>query len=498
MQNWSSDPLAEFFRSLRQTARDLILGRDTTAAIVRFLIYGALIAFYWLALVVRFDFPGELPAAWVQDLPPAVFLIFNITATFLHPDVLLHLLPVIIGSAAGLFLGGVYLSDLFELESLWIGMKYLLGALFGLSYPRLRIDRGDVDTLTPTSPIKRIGGPGYIQTNLGYAAIFEDREGKPRVYALSRINDGSQLDDGVDTRQRRRTQSTYFIEGFEQLRDVIDLRDRLAQVDEIRAETRDGVDVIARDAQMLFRVFTNVEERSLEDPYPYSEESLRRLVYGRTVTRSGLPAPEQVLTRILEQEIRSFVSRYSLEDFLAMQPYAEDTGSSTSQRPIVGEPSDQQFQITRRELTDRFHTDELKSRLKDRGLALAWVGVGTWEIGGPEPVKQEAYVAPEKTLLQAWRNYQRLQLYRSPAYLQRQHSSRFQERITEIPQAWIKVWQSGELPREHRCYELLALLLSQIKNLKRSDAPLTSEHTHNLHRIEQHIEGLVQPDVLGG
>lgn len=497
MQTWSSDPLEEFVGSLRQTIRELLLGRDTTAAIVRFLIWGAFVAFYWLALVVRFDFPGELPAAWVQDLPPAVFVFFNIIATFLHPEVLLHLLPVIIGSIAGIFLGGIYLSDLFELESIWIGIKYLLGALFGLSYPRLRIDRGDVDTLHPSNPIKRIGGPGYIQTHLGYAAVFEDRSGKPRVYALKGIGEGQQSQNGDDERSRPR-QSTYFIEGFEQLRDVVDLRDRLARVDAIRTETRDGVEMVAHDAQMLFRVYTDVEARSLEDPYPYSEESLRRLVYGRAVTESGLPAPEEVLKRTLKQELQSFVSRYTLEEFFSMQPGAEVGTPAGQGRPAVRTQVDQQFRIARRELTERFHTPELRTRLKDRGLALAWVGVGAWEIGGPDPKRDDAFVAPGQTLLDTWRNYQRLQLYRSPDFLGRQRVTRFQERITEIPRAWLQVWQSGELPREHRCYELLTVLLKQLNSLKRSDISQASEHVQNLRRIENHLESLIQPDVLGG
>jgi hypothetical protein len=497
MQTWSSDPLEEFVSSLRQTIRELLLGRDTTAAIVRFLIWGAFVAFYWLALVVRFDFPGELPAAWVQDLPPAVFVFFNIIATFLHPEVLLHLLPVIVGSIAGIFLGGVYLSDLFELESIWIGIKYLLGALFGLSYPRLRIDRGDVDTLHPSNPIKRIGGPGYIQTHLGYAAVFEDRSGKPRVYALRGIGESQQSQNGDDERSSPR-QSTYFIEGFEQLRDVVDLRDRLARVDAIRTETRDGVEMIAHDAQMLFRVYTDVEARSLEDPYPYSEESLRRLAYGRAVTESGLPAPEEVLKRTLEQELQSFVSRYTLEEFFSMQPGAEGVAPAGHGRPAMRTQVDQQFRIARRELTERFHTPELRTRLKDRGLALAWVGVGAWVIGGPGPKRDDAFVAPGQTLLDTWRNYQRLQLYRSPDFLGRQRVTRFQERITEIPRAWLQVWQSGELPREHRCYELLTVLLKQLNALKRSDVSRASEHAQNLRRIEKHLESLIQPDVLGG
>jgi hypothetical protein len=498
MQTWSSDPLDEFISSLRQTIRELLLGRDTTAAVVRFLIWGAFVAFYWLALVVRFDFPGELPAAWVQDLPPAVFVFFNIIATFLHPEVLLHLLPVIVGSIAGIFLGGIYISDLFELESIWIGIKYLLGALFGLSYPRLRIDRGDVDTLHPSNPIKRIGGPGYIQTHLGYAAVFEDRTGKPRVYALSGVEGGPESQNGDGSRSKQRKQSTYFIEGFEQLRDVIDLRDRLTRVDAIRTETLDGVEMIARDAQMLFRVYADIDERSLEDPYPYSEESLRRLVYGRAVTESGLPAPEEVLKRTLEGELQSFVSRYTLEEFLSMQAGDEGVGFSEPGRPAMRTPVDQQFQIARRELTERFHTPELKSRLKDRGLALAWVGVGAWEIGGADPIRDDAYVAPGQTLLDTWRSYQRLQLYRSADFLQRQRVIRFQDRITEVPRTWLQVWQSGELPREHRCYELLTVLRKQLNSLKRSNESQAADHGLSLRRILEHLETLIQPDVLGG
>jgi hypothetical protein len=295
-----------------------------------------------------------------------------------------------------------------------------------------------------------------------------------------------------------RPQSTYFIEGFEQLRDVIDLRDRLAQVKAIEAETRDGLEMIARDAQMLFRVFAEGDARSLDDPYPYSEESLRRLVYGRAVTSAGLPAPESVLKGILEQELKSFVARYSLEEFLSMEPGSEVQGQTAGETPSGAPALDQQFQIARRELTERFHTPELKARLKDRGLALAWVGVGAWEIGGHSAGGSDAYLTPEKTLLDTWRNYQRLRLYRSAAFLQRQRLNRFHDRLTEVPRAWLRVWRSGELPRTHRCYELLALLLRQIKALKSVEDETSSEHAENLHRLEGHLEQLLQPDVLGG
>lgn len=496
MQNWSSSPVDEFISAMRNTARDLLLGRDTTAAIVRFLIWGAFLAFYWLALVVRFDFPGELPASWMQDMPAVLFLLLNITATFFHPDVLLHLLPVILGSLAGLFLGGVYLSDLFELESLWIGIKYLLGAQFGLSYPRLKIDRGDVDRLDPSNPIKRIGGPGYIQAHLGYAAVFEDREGKPRVYALAQRGGQRAADDPEGGDAQQRAQSTYFIAGFERLRDVIDLRDRLAQVDEIHTETRDGVELVARDAQMLFRVFSDTDERSLDDPYPYDEQSLRRLVYGRPVLDSGLPAPESLLARIVEEEVQSFVARYSLEEFLALQPHPnlEQNGGE----PYTGTSAvpDPRFQITRRELTDRFHTQELQARLKDHGMALAWVGVGAWELGGGSDSENQPGAG--KTLLETWRNYQRLQLYSSPEYLNRQKTLRFQERVTEIPRLMLSVWHSGKLPHEHRCYELLAQLLRQLSSMQQSDQTLSSSSRQNLLRLEEHLERLVKPDVLGG
>jgi len=138
-----------------------MLGRDITAAIVRLLLLAGSLAFAWLLLVVSFNFPGQVPYFWLENLPPLTYPLLNVLSTFFHPDVLLHMLPLTAGMLASLIIAAAYLADLFELESVWIAFSYLLGAIFGLSYPRLRIDRSDVSSLDPSNPLKRIGGPGF-------------------------------------------------------------------------------------------------------------------------------------------------------------------------------------------------------------------------------------------------------------------------------------------------------------------------------------------------
>ena len=479
MDAWTTDHPSDLVRTFGRSIVELILGRDITAAIVRLLLLAGSLAFAWLLLVVSFNFPGQVPYFWLENLPPLTYPLLNVLSTFFHPDVLLHMLPLTAGMLASLIIAAAYLADLFELESVWIAFSYLLGAIFGLSYPRLRIDRSDVSSLDPSNPLKRIGGPGFIRIHLGFAAVFEDRQGRPKVYALS--------SPGADSSSHEPTQSTFFIEGFERLRDVVDLRDRLAKVDLIRAETAEGVRIYARDAQMLFRICAGEQERSLANPYPYTEEAVRRLVYGRPVVNGKPPAPETILAEVLEREIREFVSQHTLEEILALQPYR--MGEAAVQRATQAS-----FQIPRRELTARFHTPEVRARLRDKGLELAWVGVGTWDL--QDPVGQERN--PGEALITTWRNFHRLQLFRDPEYIARQQNLRYQDRLFEIPQAWVRTWGSPDFPGAHRDFALLSLIREQLRSMhKRIGMDLEPGIRQGLESVRSLLETLVEPRVFG-
>ena len=495
MKSSASDRLLEISRATARSAVQLILGRDLTASMIRLFLTGTFFTLFWLVLIVAFDFPGQIPFLLLQSLPPFLYPILNIVTTFLNPQVLLYLIPILFGLSIGIILSSRYLAGLFELDSLWIGIRYLLASFFGWNYPRLKIDRGDIDQLNPTNPIKRIGGPGFIQTHLGYAATSEAIDGTPMVYGLA-MDEIDPARTEVDSSTPTRARSTYFIQGFERLRGVVDLRDRLVKVDEIRAATRDGVLAYARDAQMLFRVYSAEKERSLKSPYPFTEESVRRLVYGQPVVEGKRRSPDQALAYVLRHEMIDFIARHTLEEFLALQPYRSTVKQQTEQGTAI--ENFKNVHIPRRELTEHFHTEVLRERLRKQGLELVWVGVGTWEI--PVSIQKDAggQFSPGYTLMTTWRDHQRVQLYRLPEYIERQRTLRNREVASELLQSWIQTWRHGDLPVEHRSYELLATIFNQLQRMeKRLEIDTGGECKPELQRALEYIKGMLEPKILG-
>ncbi|HEY43348.1 MAG TPA: hypothetical protein G4O11_05130 [Anaerolineae bacterium] len=457
--------------SLIRPLFDLLFGRNRTGAGFRLVLMGASFVVYWFALVWLAGFPGDIPVDWQERLPSFAYIVINTIAPFFHPQVLIHLLPVMVAILTGLFIGSLYLTDLFELDSFWIAASYLFGSLFGLGYPRLSINRGDLNELEALhthNPLLRIGGPGYVVVHLGYAAVFETEDGIPKVYGSS-----TNVHETAGP----------FIEGFERIRGVIDLRDQLGKVNEVRAVTRDGIEVYARDAQILFRVYGGDQQRSLQNPYPYTKEGIRRLIYGQAVKHEGQSNWVELLPEIVSREIRSFVSHHTIQEFLALQPsrsLAEGEPVQDSAEPSTSYGS--LIQIPRRQLTEHFHTEELKQRLKDQGLELAWVGVGTWEVRDDQPSSAPGETGPAKTLTATWRDLQRATLYSSTDYQAREHDRRLRERTAEGVQEIIRTWRHGELPKPYRCFETLFNLQQQMELM--------------LHQLESEKDLKPPPDIV--
>jgi hypothetical protein len=341
------------------TVIDRVLSRGLSGAATRLLLVVVPFGLAWFLLTVLVDPAASPTPAWVASLRFPLDLLAGILTSLFAPSVLLHLLPVAAGGWLGMRLAAHYLDDVYALGSVRMAGRYLRSAIFGVGYDTLVVSSGDAKHLDWTSTLLRIGGPGWLSVHLGFAAAFETLEGHPRVYGPA---------------PRR------FLHGFERLRDVVDLRDQLRRVDEARAVTRDGVEVQARDAQMVFRVHSGNQPRNLSDPYPYTDEAIRRLVYGQPVAATGQRKWSDALPGLVQREITRFISDLTLEDFLAMQPEPE--------RLLHGD-----LHIPRQELTDHFRTDTLRHRLQDTGLELDWVGVGTWEIRGAGRVRADELVA---------------------------------------------------------------------------------------------------------
>lgn len=447
------------------------LGRDAAAPVVRFVLLWGSFGLYWVILVVVAGLQASPLPGWLDWLPFPFNLLVQTASMFFAPRVLIGLLPVSLGLWLGFRVAAGYLADLYDLEKPAIASRYLWPSLFGLdyvSYPRLDVATGDLDMLDQDNPLVAIGGPGHLRIHLGHAAVFEGVDGRPRVYGPTQLQ---------------------FIQGFERLRDVIDLRDQAARVDVVRAMTRDGIEVFARDAQMVFRVFRGRgRQRTLEDPYPYDEASARRLVYAQPVNEQGHSRWTESLPERVRREIQRFVSELTLEEFLALRP-------QPSSADVRGA-----FHIPREALTSRFHTPEAIARLKEAGLELDWVGVGTWEVRDPLS-RSEAALSVSQALITGWREKERLELYASPEYLERQHARGYREYasglLTEIIEAW-KGDGGGQDPQAAclqvltRMHERLTKMHEEIENDPQARPPL------ELEQAIRHIETLVSPHWLGG
>ncbi len=458
--------------SLPRVARWLenrILGRDAAAPVVRFVLVWGSFGLFWVLLVLHTGLHLPPLPGWLGWLPFPFDALVQTGSMFFAPRVLVHLLPVGFGLWLGFRVAALYLADLYDLENPAIASRYLWPSLFGLdpvSYPRLDVGASDLEQVAADHPLVVFGGPGYARIHLGYAAVFEGIDGRPKVYGPSPLQ---------------------FIHGFERLRDVVDLRDQVARVDVVRAMTRDGIEVRAREAQMVFRVYRGRRrERTLENPYPFDEASVRRLVYATPVDESGRGRWTEALPDRLRQEIQRFVAERTLEEFLALRP---QTPPAEDRRA---------FHIPRRALTARFHTPEAVERLKQDGLELDWVGVGTWEVLDRPGDSGDTSIG--QTLIRGWRDRERLALYTSPHYLERQQARGYRDYAAALLTEWIEAWEGeGGQDIQAACLVLLSRMREQfermheeLENDPQARTPL------GMDEALRHLSALISPHWLGG
>jgi hypothetical protein len=433
----------------------MLLDRGRSGGRARLVLILALVGIYWSLVTLVLDYPPLIPAETLGQFPLLIAILLDVGTSFVHPQVLASVAPVGLAGLLALHLGAAYLTALFELESTRIAYHYLLGAVFGLSYPVLTIDRGRVEALDQANPLVRIGGPGYLNLHLGFAAVFETLEGQPRIYG--------------PTHQR----SEFFIQGFERLREVIDLRDQFRQLDEVRTVTKDGIVVHARDVQIVFRAYGG-EPRTAGSPLPVETRSVLSLAYGGQVSESGPSHWTDTLPELARQELKAFVAARSLEEFLALPQPASDPGR----------PRRTQVHIPRRELTESFHSPARRARLKDLGLELVWLGVGTWEVRDDQLPATDLEVAAGHTLTGVARDALRARRLAAPDHLARHHQLQAFALTQDVIEEVLAAWGNGRPPGRADLSGLLDRLRRRLIDLK--------SRVEDQHRIDPASEEVLE------
>jgi len=462
----------EFSQTWTQRLLARFLARDAAGATRRLIVIAAIVLTYWLILALVLEFPERPASTALTALPFPVDVLLDFSLSLFTPQVLTHVLPVLAGLYLGIQVASHYLTDLVELHPASKASRYLISSIFGLSYCALEISGDEQTDLDETHPMVRIGGPGLLTVHLGFAAVWESIDGFPHIIGPAKNR---------------------FVQGFERLRDIVDLRDQLGKVDEVRAVTRDGIEVYARDAQMMFRVYGADLPRNLQSPYPYDDNAVRKLAYGRAVSSKGPRPWSEMLADLVRDEIRSFVAGLTVDEFLALQPRVM-LGQKTD-KAGHGEP--QTIHIPRRHLTERFHIPQTRRRLQEQGLELAWVGVGTWEIRDP-PSPSPLEAGPGETIVTTWRDLQRARLYRNPEYLQRQRDFAYQAYTGRLFREYVGIWESEEGDYPTRCWLLLAAgFLRHLQDMQRilTSSPQT-QIPLDFQAAVEHVRTLVKPDSI--
>jgi hypothetical protein len=267
-------------------------------------------------------------------------------------DIFRHVLAAVIPAIMAVHIATQYLSDIFELEAAGIAFRFIMRAAFGVIWHRINIKEGEVAQEDLDSPILRIGGPGRVRVNLENVAVFERITGETHLI-------------GPTVKRRNKMD---FLQSFERLREVIDLRDQFPKLSEVQildGRTRDGIRIFARDIKYSFSVLRADPGSSPDpkNPLSYSEAGLKRLVY----ERGRGPVRDEMWTMI-RLELRNFIASLTLSEFLA-QAVLPDAVPNQGESIIFH---------SRPELTQRFYGEAFRLKATRSGLQLHMIDVGTW------------------------------------------------------------------------------------------------------------------------
>ena len=230
--------------------------------------------------------------------------------------------------------GAAYVQDIYMLPRYVDGLHYVISSMFSLLYPKLKIDEGEKKI--PDGEINlldAIGGPGHVLIQPGHAVMFRNLR-QPSKVSMSKA---------------------YFMLPFETIGQIANLDDQHGHLDELKTITKDGIMVTLKDIEFRFRIRTNVNNRSLNAPYPYSEKSFLQMAYNLTVTNEGIKPWHKTVQGKVLGAIQLYINSHEIDYLTAPK----------------GENQDPRGNL-KMELFNR----GIKASLKAVGAELIWIDVG--------------------------------------------------------------------------------------------------------------------------
>jgi hypothetical protein len=249
--------------------------------------------------------------------------------------------PVLLGIL--LVIGARYEQLGYQIDSFWAALNDLLANLGLGSYPALVVSdgkaqiRADEDNL-----VARIGGPGFVIVQPGNAALVESLDGSIRVLGPGR----------------------HYLNRLQTLKEYVSLEEREAGIDKLTATTKDGIEVNVRDIRYRYRLASvkfpeDGSTRSMQDPYPFSDEAVIQMTYNRNVTADGLASWHFGVNNAVDTVIADYIREHYVDHLTAPNAQGDDP---------------------RGEIYRKFNSERVRSQFTCRGAELLWIGIGHFEI----------------------------------------------------------------------------------------------------------------------
>lgn len=247
-------------------------------------------------------------------------------------------LVVFFAFTSALMAGASYIRKLHGLEHYSTAIRFLWVSLFGIGYPRLVISDG-IAQLQPEEEniLYRIGGPGYLVIRPGNLVLLERLEHPAAILAAGK----------------------HFVSRFEKIREIISLEDQHSRIEELTAVTKDGIELRVRGIEFRYRLWADMRERTHTDPYPFSEQAVRNLVYNRSAKNGEVPSWAAAVGGIIRGTISEYINR-NQADLI------------TAPRYLEGDP--------RAEIEKLFKSERVRKRLKSIGTQLLWIDIGHFDF----------------------------------------------------------------------------------------------------------------------
>lgn len=322
---------------------------QSLAGFIRLFFFGfaVIIAIGWYGST-HFDGvnPAEIARQWKESIwflghLPVWFLtffaaIFNISAIRFMIAPTFALLFILVRSAK-------FVQDVYALPDTLDGLRYVIASLFGVRYPVLHIEKGEKQIKKhEVNLIDKIGGPGFAIIEPGNAAMFR----RLRVPGLARVSE------------------TFFLAPFETIASTVDLDEQHGQKEVMSAMTRDGIKVLVKDIHFRYQVGHRQEmgaslRRTLNEPFPFSEDAIRNMTFNLLVQNDGLESWRDAVERAVTGTIADFITAHSVDYLTAPR--------TNEYRP-------------RLEIKDQLFVEGMRRRLAVLGAELLWVDAGHIEI----------------------------------------------------------------------------------------------------------------------